>query len=437
MRRLDQWKETVRPYYLRWCYFPLFPQARPEYFRDGWNVPHAPFDAASLAPYRPEPGRTTFLFLPMNDWHARTQRSQHLAAALAARRHCSFYLNPHVGREYESVFPSRRSPRIGRLLPRVFELHIPLPLEPVYHHRMLQAEESYSLAGAMAPLDPLCRGNVVQIVSLPTWLDAALILRRRYGWPIVYDCHDLLAGFETMSADIVQAETRLLAQADHVVFTSKYLRDMMSRPVPGIEARSSIVRNGVDWNLFGGLLEARRPRRGPERTIGYFGALEKWFDCDMVRAVARRAPRYRIELLGRVESPEVSQLAREFPNVRLEGEVPYDRLPARLAEFDVAVIPFRNTPLTRCADPIKLYEYFAAGLPVAATWLPELAGQADLIYLARDAGSFADGVIEAAAEDSVERRLLRAIVASQSSWEARAAEFERLALRVQGRTVVQ
>lgn len=430
MRALDRWKESVRPYYLRWCYFPLFPAARPAYFRESWRHLNYPLDNASLAEHRAAPGRTTFLFLPMNDWHARTQRSQHLASALADRGHASFYLNPHLGREYDSVPAARRTPRFGVLRPRLLELHVPLPSEPVYHHRLLRPEESRSLAEAMAPI-AADRASVVQVVSLPTWLDAALTLRRRYGWPIVYDCHDFLAGFETMSADIVRAESGMLAEAGHLVFTSQYLRDTVLRGVADhAEARSTVVRNGVDWGLFGDLLDRRPPVNGAQRTVGYFGALEEWFDCDMVAALARRAPHFRIQLLGRVESAAVRRLAAALPNVHLAGETSYSELPAYLTGFDVAVIPFRNTPLTRCADPIKLYEYFAAGLPVVSTSLPELTGHGDLVYLADDPESFADRVLEAAREDSPERRVLRAIAASQSSWEARAVQFERLTLHL-------
>ncbi len=40
--------------------------------------------------------------------------------------------------------------------------------------------------------------------------------------------------------------------------------------------------------------------------------------------------------------------------------------------FDVALIPFLENELTRATNPVKLYEYLAAGKPVVSTYLPEL-----------------------------------------------------------------
>jgi len=86
-------KEWIRSYYLRLIYFPLFPRARPHYFKDAWRYPR------SKVSKRARDGRQ-FLFLPMTDWHTRIQRSQHLALSLAKLGHDSIYLNPHLGREY-------------------------------------------------------------------------------------------------------------------------------------------------------------------------------------------------------------------------------------------------------------------------------------------------------------------------------------------------
>jgi hypothetical protein len=38
-KALERGKEIIRPYYLRWLYFPLFPNLRPEHFQDCWRYP--------------------------------------------------------------------------------------------------------------------------------------------------------------------------------------------------------------------------------------------------------------------------------------------------------------------------------------------------------------------------------------------------------------
>ena len=76
-------KEAVRPFYLRWLYFPLFRGSRPAHFQDCWTYPVDELNPAAGVP--PE-----LLFLPMTDWHTRIQRTQHLARTFAAAGHrCS------------------------------------------------------------------------------------------------------------------------------------------------------------------------------------------------------------------------------------------------------------------------------------------------------------------------------------------------------------
>ena len=66
-------KEALRPYLLRWLYYPLFPAARPDFFTDCWRYPNSAFPTAltpGVCALLPEPAREPdLLFLPMTDWH--------------------------------------------------------------------------------------------------------------------------------------------------------------------------------------------------------------------------------------------------------------------------------------------------------------------------------------------------------------------------------
>jgi glycosyltransferase involved in cell wall biosynthesis len=59
-------------------------------------------------------------------------------------------------------------------------------------------------------------------------------------------------------------------------------------------------------------------------------------------------------------------------NVHLLGRKPYADLPAYCKGFDVAINPFRISRLTLNANPLKVREYLAAGLPVVSTSIPEV-----------------------------------------------------------------
>ena len=65
-----------------------------------------------------------------------------------------------------------------------------------------------------------------------------------------------------------------------------------------------------------------------------------------------------------------------------------------LARFSAGLIPFRSNALTAGVDPIKYYDYRAAGLPVLSTRFGEMAlrGRDDGVYFLDRADDLAETV---------------------------------------------
>ena len=210
---MPQWgrlKEAVRPYYLRWLYFPLRPRQRPAAFRDCWQYP---FQKLSESVRLPESTTNLpdLLFYPMTDWHTRIQRTQHLVRAFAALGFRCIYLNPHLGREFESTPLFDKAHRLAQLERNIFELHIRLPREPVFHDRLLTAEEEDLIASTVRRILPP-RVQAIQILSFPLWLGVARRFRNESAFPMVYDCHDLLSGFQNICGDIDRTPRRICSR---------------------------------------------------------------------------------------------------------------------------------------------------------------------------------------------------------------------------------
>src|SRR5262249_26470069 len=133
---LGSLKESLRPYYLRWLYFPLRPHQRPQAFTNCWQHPFEKVvETTRLTP--PASGQPDLLFYPMTDWHTRIQRTQHLVRVLAGLGFRCIFINPHLGREFETTPLMDKAHRVAQLEPNIFELHIRLPHEPVFHDRLL------------------------------------------------------------------------------------------------------------------------------------------------------------------------------------------------------------------------------------------------------------------------------------------------------------
>lgn len=430
-RCLNLAKEILRPFYLRWLFFRLFPKYKPEFFQNCWQYPTWRLSAQNGCPeIRADGSVPGFLFLPMVDWHARMQRSQHLALSLANQGHWSLYLNPHLGRQFPKIYAQDPNHRISSLENRLYELHLRLPREPVHYHRMLTRRENRILLDALSKIVGASPWrSVVQIVSLPTWLEIARALRAKFQFPIIYDCHDLLEGFREVDSAIVHAEEEIFRLCDHIIFSSEYLQKFHVKRDPKLSEKCSLLRNAADPCHFERAFKIHGPNRGSSshtKVIGYIGALDDWFDVSCIELAATTYPAWRFWLVGRIEFESIRRL-RRLSNVQFWGEVPYARLPEFLAEFDAALIPFRRNDLTQSASPIKLYEYFSCGLPVVSTRLPEVEQFPGLVYLADDAPAFVQQLKRAALEDNAALRFQRRQVALKEQWTARTEQLRDLA----------
>jgi glycosyltransferase involved in cell wall biosynthesis len=348
------------------------------------------------------------------------QRSQHLVQALAQSGCRCFYLNPNLGREFRR--PVRLGPRewVAQIGEDVFEIHVGLPREPVFHHRLLRPEENKALIEALERiLSAFVVRKLVLVASFPVWMEAAIALRGSFGAQLFYDCHDLCSGFRNVAPAIAEHEREFLSASDRAFFSSQGLLDLYG----GVCRSPTLLRNGVNAEDFG---PAARKRRGSSPVIGYVGALDDRFDVEAVQQAAMDHPNWKFVLLGSTEAPKIKAL-RAHSNVELKGEVPYSDLPRYLGEFDVGLIPFVRNPLTMACNPVKLYQYFSCGLPVVSSRLPEVEQFPDFVYLADSSKAFSEQVGRAALEDDPEREAGRREIAARESWLSRAEAIVEIA----------
>ena len=158
--------------------------------------------------------------------------------------------------------------------------------------------------------------------------------------------------------------------------------------------------------------------------MGYVGAIDRWFDVALLELCAQTYPGWEFVLAGSSVGLPAGSL-RPLPNLRLLGEIDYDRVPGLVAGFDVCIVPFLDNELTRCVNPVKAYEYLAAGKPVVATALPELAAlEPGLVHVARSHDEFAGALSLALAEkDDAPLAARRRAWAAGHDWSARGREL--------------
>ncbi|OEE68430.1 hypothetical protein A1OO_20475 [Enterovibrio norvegicus FF-33] len=184
------------------------------------------------------------------------------------------------------------------------------------------------------------------------------------------------------------------------------------------------MRNGAEVEYFSkrpntiNLLNKNRP------IVGYYGAIAEWFDVQLLIRCAKAYEDWDFIMIGNVTC-DVSE-AKKLGNVRFLGEIPYDKLTGFLADFDICLIPFKLIELTLCTNPVKVYEYLAAGKPVVCTAMPEVKIIDDMVHVAESYKDFIK-LMQVAMDESKDSALLKSRKewAMGHDWSNRAQEIHK------------
>jgi glycosyltransferase involved in cell wall biosynthesis len=239
---------------------------------------------------------------------------------------------------------------------------------------------------------------------------------------VVYDMIDAPLHFAPVPPRLVPAWEALLREADRVVVTSGPLESLARH---GGSQRVARVGNGVEARRFASAAPSDLPGTAGAPVLGYVGSLHAWFDVPLVGALARRVPEARVVLVGPAHPDTRNAIAREAataPNLHWIGPRPYREIPGIVAAFRVGLIPFRRTPLTEAVNPVKLYEYAAAGVPCVTT---RFSDEVDSWRRAAVVADGEDGFVDAIRAELLrepDRAALRAF-AAEHDWDAIAQRF--------------
>jgi glycosyltransferase involved in cell wall biosynthesis len=245
----------------------------------------------------------------------------------------------------------------------------------------------------------------------------------------LYDCPDEFSEFSDVNAlKVLKVEEEAFRNCSVIIAVSKKLHSKIRK----FNSNCFYVPNAADFKHFSkamqiierpfDIINLQRP------IIGFIGTIYDWIDVDLICKLARLHPEYSILLVGPIRYG--FDRLKKYSNIKLTGSKPYAVLPRYLACMDVCLIPFKINKLTLASNPIKLFEYLAAGKPVVSTALPEVCENASgLVYIARDEEDFIRKVEEAVKEaESPNKELImrRIKFAKENSWEKRIEIIEKL-----------
>jgi len=170
-------------------------------------------------------------------------------------------------------------------------------------------------------------------------------------------------------------DRRTLESADLVLLDTEVHRDYVARRLTR-RARTATLYLGAE-PAFAPRPARRRAACDPLRVLFYGQYVPLHGALVIVEAAALAGPESGIELTMIGTGPdrraaEELAAARGCAHVRFEDWVPYEDLPARLAEADVALGIFGLTPKARIVIPTKVYQAAAVGRAIVTGETPAI-----------------------------------------------------------------
>jgi Glycosyl transferases group 1 len=238
---------------------------------------------------------------------------------------------------------------------------------------------------------------------------------RSAGFPLIHICMDYPEPYQD---ELIELSDQTL------VIPKSVFRDLQAKYGTKIAWIPQSIH--LPARLFGAEPLGKDPHAEPDELravprprLGYLGPIFARINLPVLRELLERNPGWHFVYFGKSKDLDLS-------NAHGMSWHSPEELPAFVASFDVGLMPYDCSDKKNLhCSPLKLYDYFLAGLPVVATPILELAEFQSLTYSGETASELSEAILHAIAEpkDSPKRGL-RVDVARAHSTEALGLRLE-------------
>lgn len=292
-------------------------------------------------------GKKIMVFYPGYDWYMKMyQRPQHIASQLAKKNILYFYCtlnindNVHGFKQIDdNLYITNQWPMLKKNLPK-FTLQLYANMNGCWKEELEEIQKA---------------GNDI----LYEYID---------------DLHEDLTAINDELLE--RHDYALKDESIKMLATAQYLYDKALK-----FRKKNIIQssNGVIYEDFHITEKLPIPEKieklvkSKKKIIGYYGALAKWFDYELIARIAKEHKDYNILLIGIDYDKSFAKYNyfEDVPNIHYIGLVDYKELVNYGAYCDVLTIPFVINDITLATSPVKVFEYMAMEKPIVTTDLPE------------------------------------------------------------------
>jgi UDP-galactopyranose mutase len=245
-----------------------------------------------------------------------------------------------------------------------------------------------------AALKRLLDAHVASIKgSLIAWYYTPMMLpfsRHLDADVIVFDAMDELSKFRFAPAHLLELEQELIDKADIVFTGGSSLYEAKKNRHDNVHCFPSSVDRAHFAKARAKLFDPADQEDLPHPRLGFYGVIDERFDTELLDQVAAMRPDWSFVMVGPVVKISEDELPKRA-NIHYLGGKTYRELPAYLAGWDVALMPFAMNESTEFISPTKTPEYLAGGKPVVSTPIRDVVrhyGQLEGVQIAATADEF-------------------------------------------------
>lgn len=330
-------------------------------------------------------------------WNFVFQRPQHLLIKFS-KHHRVFYIEEPVynsERNGYTIQTDQEHPNISILVPQISAG------TPVHEHQLILKEVVNEVLREEAIESYICWYYSPMAFDWSNHLSPALI---------VYDCMDELSAFKFAPAELKSIEKELMKMADIVFTGGRSLFDAKKMYHKNIYCFPSSIDRAHFARSRTICTDPEDQQLIPHPRLGFFGVIDERLDIDLINRLSTLKPDWHIVLVGPVVKIDPATLPVKS-NVHYLGGKDYKDLPAYLAGWDIALLPFAKNESTKFISPTKTPEYLAGGKPVISTSITDVVnpyGIAGLVEIADTAEGFLLAAEDFLKNDVPEKRIQKA-----------------------------
>jgi len=234
----------------------------------------------------------------------------------------------------------------------------------------------------------------------------------------IYYCYDEISACNWINTHGALYEKKFIENADLVVCTSTNLTKEKQKYNNNVIT----IKNGVPFEKYYKHFNANRFNNITIPIIGYSGSIDNRINYDLLKYCIEHIPNATFKLVGRITDNRAYEL-KKYNNVIFTGALNQTEYAKELNTFHVGIIPFVKNKFTINSNVLKIYDYFAAGLPVITTNFGDLSDFETEISITDNFNTFTDKIKSSILHINAVRATNKTTIAKLHSWTNRSNTF--------------